>query len=245
MTATVKMDWDEHFRAISSQSQGASFGSDFSSPITDDLVPPNLDYLLPKGATKRPDYDPFGAEGASASFAHAHSPFGKESFANAHSPFGGGKRKKRKRSRIGDLNEGVIVPAEGTQPAPAYDVFGDVHEDSTTEMMAPPGYPDMLGDEPLSSEMSEFGYGGHKKHKKGSKFGIGVIDLMKHPSAADPDYDEFGADGPEKGLLPAWLLAILGLVAIWGGSEYLAHKGKQFAAKHSQRVSSHYRRLSA
>jgi hypothetical protein len=52
-----KTDWKREFQKISE----ASFGSDFEHPLERDLNVAPFNELVPKGATRRPDYDIFGA----------------------------------------------------------------------------------------------------------------------------------------------------------------------------------------
>jgi hypothetical protein len=244
MTTKTKSVWAEKFQAISRSE--AAFGSDFSNAIP--LPKPHFhkqpydelrEYyrgefseMAPRGASRRPDYDDFGAVGKpsqgflsgvfSTLFGRSKEKLARRPIKAAHARSVAAMRAKSAISGHGGGGGGHASGGGGHGSA----------RDPVAQSFMSAGVPGGHGShDPLSG-----GYYGAFKAATSSDREQGWVDRrdLEEAVLAEIDDDEFAGEAPKDDLLPTWLLAVLGIVGIWGVAEALNHRIRE--TPHSHRL---------
>jgi hypothetical protein len=264
---TVKRDWASEFQKISASS--ASFGSDFEHPLERDMNRAPFNQVVPDGATRRPDYDIFGADfGASRKKKKGHAPPGTSRAKHAksvasqagmhagfgaaggggHASSGGGNPAPRSApatsptssyssttAKVTPATPAVTSTTFATRPAPP---TGQAFSPMPDHVLRPPsyaggtysyGYPNnrMSPERMMRIEARQVA----QRYRDAGQVAEAEAIEAQYDGLYELEDDDFSGE-PEKKGFPSWLLAVLGILGIYAGAEFLSHKVRETPKSH-------------
>jgi hypothetical protein len=255
-----KTNWAETFQKVSASS--ASFGSDFEHPLEREVNKHPFNEMIPDGATRRPDYDIFGAVAAGRSrkkkpilttkqrrgmsqAAHTAHQAGMGSDMGAAGggggKGGGGGTAAPRAPAATSPSSSYATPAGGARPgapAGAARPAGQVFNPIPGHGLVPPSY---------SGGTYAYGYPTNRMSPE-RMMRIEARQVAERyreagqiaeAEAIEAQYDDLYAledddfsGDAEKSGLPAWLLALLGIFGIYLGAEYLSSRTSKTPESH-------------
>jgi hypothetical protein len=230
--AKQKTDWASAFQSISEGKKAApTAGFGGHQPILEgrDYHRGEFSDQFPRGASRRPDYDDFGAVGKVRT-AHTRGALRARSAHHGedgrNSEFGG---------FLDGLANSIRKVIGGFSVGPSHGAPISREAQLRAARLAQARLTGRPAAPPRRAVAAHHGEVGERPDldaalRSAATLGAeGVGQSTDFYSNPDVALEEFAGDVQVDKGLPTWLLALIGMVGIYATSEYLAHKGRQFA----------------